>query len=104
MGSVVVEGTIVDIGIAIVAFTNENCGAEVDAPVALGIVSLITGETTASDTFETVVGLEPLLLLFPFGFSIFCLGLFLGGGLTISGSDFPFLRSIHYKQNFWKQS
>ena len=103
MGSVVVEGTTVDVGIVIVTLTTEDVGAETVAPEALGIISLITGETIASETLEAVDAFEPLLLLFPFGFSIFCLGLLLGGGLTISGSSFPFLKSIHYTQNLWKQ-
>ena len=92
-----------DDGIAMVAGFIEDVGAETVAPVALGIISLITGETIASETLEAVDGFEPLLLLFPFGFSMLCLGLFLGGGLTISGSDLPFLKSIHYTQDFWKQ-
>jgi hypothetical protein len=103
MGSVVVEGTTVDVGIVIVALTTEDVGAEIIAPLALGTISLITGEIMASETLEAVDAFEPLLLLFPFGFSILCLGLLLGGGLTISGSNFPFLKSIHYTQNFWKQ-
>ena len=99
MGSVVVEGTTIDVGIVIVALTTEDVGAETVAPLALGTISVITGEIVASETLETVAGFEPLLLLFPFVTSMFCLGLFLGGGLTISGSDFPFLRSIHYTQD-----
>ncbi|KAK2369519.1 hypothetical protein QL285_082648 [Trifolium repens] len=83
MGSVVVEGATVDDGIAIMALITEDVGAETDA----------------YETFEAVDGFEPLLLLFPLGFSILCL-VFLGGGLTISGSDFPFLKSIHCTQDF----
>ena len=100
MGSVVVEGTTVDVGIVIVALTTEDIGGETVAPLALGTISLITGEIIASETLEVVEGFEPLLLLFPFVTSMFYLGLFLGGGLTISGSDFPFLKSIHYTQDF----
>jgi hypothetical protein len=96
----VVEGTTVDVGIVIVALTTEDIGAETVAPLALGTISLITGEIMASETLEAVDAFEPLLLLFPFGFSIFCLGLLLGGGLTISGSNFPFLKSIHYTRIF----
>jgi hypothetical protein len=100
MGSVVVEGIVVDIGIAMVAVTTEDVGAETVVPVTLGITSLITGEIMDSEALVAVDAFEPLLGLFPLGFSMFCLGLILGGGLTISGSDFPFLRSIHYAQNF----
>ena len=102
MGSVVVRGATVDDGIAIVAFITEDVGADIVAPVTLVTASLITGEVMASETFEVVDGFEPLLLLFPIGFSIFCL-VFLGGGLTISGRDFPFLKSIHYTK-LWKQT
>jgi hypothetical protein len=94
MGSIVVEVATMGGGIAIEVFTIEDVGVEIDAPVTLVTISLITGETIVSETLEVVVGFEPLLLLFPFGFSMFCL-VFLGGGLTISGSDFPFLKSIH---------
>jgi hypothetical protein len=96
----VVEGTTVDVGIVIVALTTEDIGAETVVPLALGTISLITGEIMASETLEAVDTFEPLLLLFPFGFSMFCLGLLLGGGLTISGSNFPFLKSIHYTRIF----
>ena len=99
MGSVVVEGTTIDVGIVIVALTTKDVGAETVAPLALGAISVITGETIASETLEAVAGFDPLWLLFPFATSMFCLG-FLSGGLTISGSDFPFLRSIHYTQDF----
>jgi hypothetical protein len=94
IGSVVGEGAVVDDGIATVAFIIEDVGAETVAPVTLGIISLITGETIAAEVLEAVEGFEPPLLLFPFGFSMFGL-VFLTGGLTISGRDFPFLRSIH---------
>ena len=97
MGSVVVRGATVDDGIAIVAFISEDVGADIVAPITLVTASLITGEVMASETFEVVDGFKPLLLLFPVGFSIFGL-VFLGGGLTISGRDFPFLKSIHYKK------
>ncbi|KAK2368349.1 hypothetical protein QL285_081550 [Trifolium repens] len=95
MGSVVVEGTTVDDGIAIVAFITEDVGADIVAPITLVTASLITGEVMASETIEVVDGFEPLLSLFQVGFSMFGL-VFLGGGLTISGRDFPFLKSIHY--------
>ena len=97
MGSVVVEGTTVDDGIAIVAVTIEDVGADTVASITLVISSLITGGVMASETIEVVDGFEPLLLLFPVGFSIFGL-VFLGGGLTISGRDFPFLKSIYYTE------
>jgi hypothetical protein len=82
MGSVVVKGVIVDDVIAIVAFITEDVRADTVAPITLVTASLITGEVMASETFEVVDGFKPLLLLFPIGFSIFCL-VFLGGGLTI---------------------
>ena len=102
MGSVVVKGATVEDGIAIVAFTTEDVRGDTVAPVTLVTTSLITGEVIASETFEVVEGFEPLLLLFPIGFSILCL-VFLGGGLTISGRDFLFLKSIHYTK-LWKQT
>ena len=92
-----VEGTTVDVGIVIVALTTEDIGAETVVPLALGTISLITGDIMASETLEAVDTFEPLLLLF---ISMFCLGLLLGGGLTISGSNFPFLKSIHYTRIF----
>jgi hypothetical protein len=91
----VVEGAVVDDGISIVAVIIEDVGAETVAPVTLGIFSLITGETIAPEVLEAVEGFEPPLLLFPLELSMFDLVLFLGGGLTISGSNFPFLKSIH---------
>ena len=48
MGSVVVEGATVDDGIAIVAVTIEDVGADTVAPITLVTASLITGEVMAS--------------------------------------------------------
>jgi hypothetical protein len=80
----------------IVTPTIEQTGAEIVAPVTFDKISLITGEIIDYVTLDTLDVVEedgPLLLLFPFGLSVSCLT-FLGGGLTISGSDLPLLKSI----------
>jgi hypothetical protein len=64
MGSVV--DTTMEDGMDMVAFTIEDVGAEIVAPVTLVIISLITGETIASKTLEVVDGFDPILLLFPY--------------------------------------
>ena len=54
-----VEGTTIDVGIVIVALTTDDVGAETVAPLAVGTISLITGEIMASETLEAVDAFEP---------------------------------------------
>jgi hypothetical protein len=92
----VVEETTGDEFMGIVEPIIEDTGADTVASVTFDKISLITGEITGSVVLVTFIVVEDDdALLFAFGFSMLFLVVFLGGGLTISESNFPLLKSMH---------
>jgi hypothetical protein len=98
-GPAVIEGIVVDALIGIVMPIIEELGADMVAPDTFETASLTAGEiivSTALVVFDVLEGPDALLLLFAFTLSMLLfLFVFLGGGLTISGSFFPLLKNMH---------